>query len=383
VSCPAPRRAPGRRLVTRLALLHTGLFLASGIALLAIADVPLLTVDHTRKPTGGAPALPSADARYTGNLPELLRYSAAALVVLALLSVALGWLTANRALRPLRILTASARAISATNLPGRLRVDASYREFTELADTLDSLARRLAEAFAAQRHFIANASHELRTPVAAQRTLLQVTLADPDAGPDTLRTACQQALALGEEQEQLISALLTLAHGQRGVDRWEPIDLADLTRTVVQARRERAERRDIALHAVLAPAPAAGDPHLVASLVANLVDNALQHNVAGGTVEIATTTTGCISISNTGTVIQQHQVEGLFQPFQRHGTDRTQHAGGHGLGLAIVAAIANAHGAGLTAHARPQGGLDITIRFPGHPSAGSAVAEVAGRDVHE
>ncbi|HEY2673826.1 MAG TPA: HAMP domain-containing sensor histidine kinase [Rugosimonospora sp.] len=368
---PAPQPAPGRRLVTRLALLYTGLFLASGIALLAIAGMPLLTASHTvRKPTGQTPALPPAGARATSNLPELLRYSAVALVVLALLSVAFGWLTATRALRPLRILTASARTISASNLPGRLRVDASYREFTELADTLDSLARRLAEAFAAQRHFVANASHELRTPVAAQRTLLQVTLADPDAGPDTLRTACQQALALGEEQEHLINALLTLAHGQRGIDRWEPIDLADLARTVVLARSGPDQYRDIRLQTALAPAWVTGDPHLVASLVTNLVDNALRHNITGGTVEIGTTTAGCISISNTGAVIQPHEIERLFQPFQRHGTDRTQHTGGHGLGLAIVAAIANAHGATLTAHPRPRGGLDITICFPPARPAG-------------
>jgi signal transduction histidine kinase len=365
---PVPERAPGRRLVTRLAFLYTGLFLASGIVLLAIVGLPLLTADHTvRKPTGPAPALPPADAQYTSNLPELLRYSAVALVVLALLSVALGWLTATRALRPLRILTASARAISASNLPGRLRVDAFYREFTELADTLDSLARRLAEAFAAQRHFVANASHELRTPVAAQRTLLQVTLADPDAGTDTLRTACQQALALGEEQEHLINALLTLAHGQRGIDRWEPIDLADVARTVVQPRSEHAKHRDIRLHTTLAPALVAGDPQLVASLVTNLVDNALQHNIAGGTVKITTTAAGCMSISNTGAVIDPQEIDRLFLPFQRHGTDRTQHTGGHGLGLAIVAAIANAHRATLTVHARPQGGLDITICFPTRP----------------
>jgi signal transduction histidine kinase len=362
---PVPRPAPGRRLVTRLTLLYTGLSFASGVVLLAVVDLPLLTVNHTTLgPTGSTPALPPADARFTSNLPELLRYSAVALVVLALLSVVLGWLTAARALRPLRVLTTSARAISASNLPGRLRVDASYQEFTELADTLDSLARRLAEAFTAQRHFVANASHELRTPVAAQRTLLQVTLADPDADPDTLRTACQQVLTLGEEQEHLIDALLTLAHGQRGIDRWEPIDLADLVHTAVQAR---GEHRNVRLHTALAPAPVAGDPQLIASLVTNLIDNALRHNIAGGTVEITTTAAGCLSISNTGAVIHPQEIERLFQPFQRHGTDRTGHTGGHGLGLAIVAAIVDAHGATLSADARPQGGLDITICFPPTP----------------
>ncbi len=371
-----PRPAPRRRLVTRLALLYTGLFYASGVVLLAIADLPLLTAAHTApKPAG--PAL-SADPPTTGNLAELLRYSAAALAVLVPLSVVLGRLTAARAVRPLRILTSSARAISADDLPGRLRVDASYREFTELADTLDDLARRLAEAFAAQRHFVANASHELRTPVSAQRTLLQVTLADPDATPDALRSACEQALILGEQQEHLIGALLTLAHGQRGIDRWEPIDLAELTRTVVEARAEDARRHDIRLHATLGPAVVTGDPHLVASLVTNLVDNALRHNIAGGTIEIATTA-GRIAIGNTGAVVDPPEVDRLFQPFQRHGADRTHHigAGGHGLGLAIVAAIADAHGATRTAHARPEGGLEITVSFP-QPISGARPRRRAG-----
>jgi signal transduction histidine kinase len=341
------------RLVTRLTLLHTGLFLASGVILLVIADVPLLTLNHTRP----APAAGAGAAQLTSNLPEVLRYSAIALVALALLSVVLGRLTAVRALRPLRTRTASARAISASDLPGRLRIDASYAEFTELADTLDDLARRLAEAFDAQRHFVANASHELRTPVAAQRTLLQVTLADPDATAASLRSACEQALALGEHQENLISALLTLAEGERGLERWEPVDLADVARTVLEARD------DVRLRASLSPAVVAGDPHLIASLVTNLVDNALRHNVPGGTAEI-TVADGSLSVSNTGPVISPAEVERLFQPFHWPGADRTGDSDGHGLGLAIVTAIASAHRAVVTTVARPHGGLDITVRFP-------------------
>jgi signal transduction histidine kinase len=359
VTGPAPRPATERRLVTRLALLYTGLSLATGVVVLVIVDLPLLTVDRTSDP-----ARPPTDAGYTSNLPEVLGYSAVALVVLMLMSVVLGRLLATRAVRPLRVLTDSARAMSADDLPGRLKVAASYAEFTELADTLDGLARRLAAAFAAQRHFVANASHELRTPVAAQRTLLQVTLADPDADPETLRSACRQALALGEEQERLIGALLTLAHGQRGVDRREPVDLAELARDAVLARIALADRRDVRIHTELAPAPVAADPPLVASLVANLVDNAVRHSTTGGAIEITTTAAGCISIGNTGAVIDPAEVDRLFQPFQRHGTDRAGHTGGHGLGLAIVAAIADAHGATLTADARPGGGLDITVRFP-------------------
>jgi signal transduction histidine kinase len=306
----------------------------------------------------------------SSNLPELLRYSAVGLVVVAALSISLGWLIAGRALRPLHLITTSARAISASDLDGRLRLDPAYREFAELADTLNGLFRRLADTFTAQQHFVANASHELRTPLAAQRTLLQVTLADPDATPQTLRAACTEVLALGEEQRHLIDALLSLANGRRALDVRQPFDLADVTRGVLLARRGDAERAGIHVEDRLAPAPAAGDPRLVESLIANLVDNALRYNVTGGTVEITTGATsagGRISVANTGPVIPADEISRLFQPFQRHGPDRTRHDGGHGLGLAIVAAIAETHGATLTAGARPRGGLDIAVGFPAGP----------------
>jgi signal transduction histidine kinase len=111
-----------------------------------------------------------------------------------------------------------------------------------------------------------------------------------------------------------------------------------------------------------------GDPKLVESLVANLVDNALRHNLSAGQIQIATTTAAtaaCFSISNTGPVVPHDDVGRLFEPFQQLDDERTSHAAGHGLGLAIVRSIAAAHGACLTARARPEGGLDITVSF--HP----------------
>jgi signal transduction histidine kinase len=90
---------------------------------------------------------------------------------------------------------------------------------------------------------VANASHELRTPLTAERALLQVALADPDATAHTLRSACEQVLALGDQQERLIEALLTLAGSEGGIEQWEPFDLAAVTRGVVTARREEAGRR--------------------------------------------------------------------------------------------------------------------------------------------
>ena len=355
---PPPPRA---RLRSRLALLHAGLAFAGGVLLLACADVPLFAGSHTvHRPGTGQPT----GVQATSNLPEVLRYSAVALVVLAAVSIAFGWLIAGRALRPIHVITSAARTISADNLNNRLRVPAAYREFTELAATLDGLLHRLHESFTAQRQFVANASHELRTPLTVQQTLLQVSLADPDATVDTLRSACHELLALGQQQQHIIDALLTLASGYQGIDRWERFDLADLTRNIVLYHHAEAEHRDIGVHTTLTPTTVTGDRRLATILVTNLVDNALRHNIPGGTVEIATTTPGHLIVTNTGAKIPPTEINRLFQPFQRLGTDRTDQTNRHGLGLAIVTAIAHAHGASLIADARPGGGLRITIDFP-------------------
>ena len=117
--------------------------------------------------------------------------------------------------------------------------------------------------------------------------------------------------------------------------------------------------RLIHLDAKLEPAPADGDPRLVESLIANLADKALCYNIPGGWAEISTVTRGeraVVSVRNTGPAIPPGEVRRLFQPFQRLGTERVQRTGGHGLGLAIVSAIADAHGASVTARAREGGG---------------------------
>jgi signal transduction histidine kinase len=205
----------------------------------------------------------------------------------------------------------------------------------------------------------------LRPIAAGQRTLLQVALAAPDANADTLRAACEEALQLGGQQEQLIEALLTLATSERGVERGEPFDLAEITDTVLASPQYDADRRGIDIESTRDPAPAVDDPQLVASLVANRIDNALRHNVDGGHVTIATTSTpehAITAISNTGLVVPGQDLKRLFQPFQQTGGDRIRRDG-HGLGLAIALAIAEAHGARLTARPRPAGGLDFEVSF--------------------
>jgi signal transduction histidine kinase len=213
---------------------------------------------------------------------------------------------------------------------------------------------------------VANASHELRTPLAGLRTLLEVALADPDADADTLRSACEEALALGGHQERLIRALLALATSERGVTRWDALDLAHVVEGVLASRRDQATETGIDLAERLAPAMTAGDPRLIESLVANLVDNAIRHNHAGGQVEVTTRTSGAqvaLTVANSGPVVPGDQIQRLLQPFQKLAPERHGRGDGYGLGLAIVDAVTHAHHATLTTSARPEGGLSITVQF--------------------
>ncbi|NRQ34518.1 HAMP domain-containing histidine kinase [Nonomuraea sp. NN258] len=369
----APLRRPARRsLQTRLALAYAAGIYTAGVLVLVFVAVALASVDAST-PIGASPS-PATTGDGPGiALPRLLVGSGVALVLLIPVALALGWLVAGRFLRPLRAITSTAEIISAGTLHRRLDLGEPTDELSELGHTLDDLFARLQTAFDAQRHFVANASHELRTPLAGVRTLLEVALADPDADTGTLRAACQEALAVGAYQERLVEALLTLATSERGVTRWDALDLADIAGEVLASRRDQAVRKGLDLAEHLAPAPTSGDPRLVESLVANLIDNAIRHNHPDGHVTVTTDAQAAITVANSGPVIPGDQVQRLFQPFQKLTADRHGGGygdGGHGVGLAIVQAVAQAHDADLTARARPEGGLSITVRFaPGSPGS--------------
>jgi signal transduction histidine kinase len=368
-----PQPLPRRSLQARLALFYAaGIYLA-GIVVLAILTVPLVGIQSTVPVDSQTPRAITGTGQGIGP-QQLLVGSAVALAILIPIALAAGWFVAGRFLRPLRAITATATAISAGNLHQRLNLGRPADELTELGHILDDLFTRLQAAFDAQRHFVANASHELRTPLAGLRTLLEVALADPDADAATLRSACQEALALGGHQERLVQGLLALATSERGLARRDTLDLAQVATGVLASRRDQATQTGIDLAEHLAPAVTVGDPRLVESLVANLVDNAIRHNHPGGHVEITTQTTGSqatLTVTNSGPVIPDNQIQRLFQPFERLAADRRSLRDGYGLGLAIVNAVAQAHHATLATTARPEGGLAITVRFAhlSHPNA--------------
>jgi len=409
----APRAAATRFGVRmRLTLLFGGLFLVSGAALLAItyglvnhATYAIVVRNSSGfsadggqatggglDPSGaqsiggmeiggsGSPGSPQApqqihfiaarSASQTGadENDALLLYSGVALAIMAAVSIALGWFVSGRALRPLRRITAAAQRISATSLRERLAVDGPADDLRELADTIDGLFARLDASLDAQRQFVANASHELRTPLARSRTLLEVALMHPDdhTAAATLRTACERAIAAADEQEALIEALLTLARGQRGLARRDPVDLAAVTRDVLAARGAEITARGLTMDVTLSPALMAGDKALTERAVANLVDNALRHNSDGGQVwvSVGTARGAVLTVANTGPEIPAAAISRLVQPFQRGEAGRTQSRNGLGLGLSIVQAVATAHGATFRLAPRQAGGLQAELVFP-------------------
>ncbi len=313
-----------------------------------------------------------ANSQNATDLHHLLVYSWLALAIMAMLSVALGWLIAGRVLRPLRTITAAARSISAASLHERLALSGPDDELKDLGDTFDDLLARLEQFIKSQREFVANASHELRTPLALQRTLIQLALTDPHANTESLRVAHERVLASGAQQERVIEALLTLSRGQAGLTRREPFDLAILARQVILTRERDARTRSIDVRSDLEPTPMTGDPRLVERLVANLVDNALAYNSEPGQLDISTGHRGdtvYLSVANTGPDVEAGAVDRLTEPFERLATERTGHGEGSGLGLSIVQAIVTAHKASLTIRPRPGGGLAVEVTFPSRAPA--------------
>jgi signal transduction histidine kinase len=214
--------------------------------------------------------------------------------------------------------------------------------------------------FEARERFAGYVAHELRTPLAAQRALLELALGDPNADVASWREIGEDVLGACRQQERLLEACLTLSRSQIGPQRCEPVDLAATAAEALRAH----DRGGLGRVVVLAPAWTIGDPDLLERLAANLVSNAIRQNVVGGRIEVTTRAESRIvhlTVANTGPLVPAAELRRLFQPFQRFNPNPGD---GVGLGLAIVQAIADAHDATLTAEARPGGGLGIDVALP-------------------
>jgi signal transduction histidine kinase len=354
----------------RLTVVYGSLFFAAS-AILVIVNYFVVTriVSQPVEPGVGVGGLPQpveqvllqqviveVDSYKRRVVDSIVVWSIVATILVGLGGLAVGWTVARRALSPLQQVTGTARRLSYSTLHSRISMDGPRDEIKELADTFDSMLERLDRAFDGQRRFVANASHELKTPLAIDRALLQVALAEL---PDDLRSVRDSLLASNVRQERLIEGLLTLAQSERELTERESVDLADLARSALGRHGE--------VKVELSPAPATGDAVLLERVITNLVDNAVKYNSDEGFVRVRTGTGpggAFVTVENTGPVVDPSEVPRLFEPFRRLNDDRTGSASGAGLGLSIVLAVAHAHDGTAEAVPRVGGGLVVTVRIP-------------------
>ncbi|WP_256862344.1 HAMP domain-containing sensor histidine kinase [Microbispora sp. GKU 823] len=278
----------------------------------------------------------------------------------------MGYLVADRALRPLDRVTETAQRLSESTLHERIALRGPQDEIKRLADTFDAMLDRLHRVFDAQRRFIANASHELRTPLAVNRTVLEVSLEEPAASED-LKALARALLGTNARYERLIEGLLMLAQSEQELTARKPVDLRHIVRMAMEQIDLQPRRRKVVVHEDLCPAVVHGDPLFLERCLVNLLENAIKYNVRDGEVWVRLREDEAgvsVTVENTGPLVPPYEVDDLFEPFRRLGGDRVRSARGAGLGLSIVRAIAVAHGGGVEALARPEGGLAVTVRLP-------------------
>jgi signal transduction histidine kinase len=386
-----PRLLRHRTVRIRLTVVYGVLFLLISLGLLAVVNGLFATGSagartvavNSAGSASGQPDLAQAqaqirqlrgqlaaaeNAQHANEAHTLAIGSAIALGVMTVVSLALGWGVAGRVLRPLRVMTATTRRISADSLHERLDMPGPHDELKDLADTIDGLLERLDGSFAAQRRFVANAAHELRTPLATIRASLDVAVAKPAPVPAT--TVAERLYGELDRVDRLLDGLLTLARAEHG-DLPGPaiLSLDAMSSAALAARADAIRTRNLTVAQDSTPngAWATGNKELVGRMVDNVVDNAIAHNEAGGWIRVSAMTCGAVAslvVENGGPVLDPRQVRELATPFRRLGPDRTSPADGSGLGLSIVAAIAAAHHGTLELRARPDGGLCVRIGLP-------------------
>jgi len=317
------------------------------------------------------------------TLNSLLTYSVISLGALTGLSGLLGWIIAGRALRPVTVITDAARRASDRHLGERLAMAGPKDEIRRLAEAFDEMLDRLDRSFTGQRRFVANASHELRTPLAVIRTAVDVTMAKPTRTPAQLESMAGEVRDGVRRAEATVAALLALARSDQPVTAAEPTDLATAVEDAVDLASARIRAAGLSIETTLDPAPVSGDAVLLERMAANIVDNAIVHNVRSGSVRVRTGQAGgraFLEAENTGAVIPDDLVPGLFEPFRRL-DERTRSDSGVGIGLSIVAAVAAAHHGDVSARARAGGGLTVRIELPTTDGGGSG-PKTEGSDRH-
>ena len=298
------------------------------------------------------------------EIDDVLRVGAVVSVSVLLVASVLAWFVAGRLLRPVRLLTDTARSIGETDLSRRIDAKGSD-EVAELGRTFNHMLDRLEAAFTAQQAFLDDAGHELRTPITIVRGHLELLDEDTDEHRETL------ALVLDEldRMTRIVDDLLLLAKvEQPDFLRPEPLELSDLTRGWHVRATSLADRDWQLAH--VAEAEVVADGQRLTQAMMNLAQNAAQHTATGDVIEIGSVVVdgqARLWVADRGPGVAPEDRERIFERFARAGTGRRRSEGA-GLGLAIVSAIASGHGGRVELTSRPGGGSTFTIVLPVVPS---------------
>jgi signal transduction histidine kinase len=266
------------------------------------------------------------------------------LSVLFVISLVMGWLSAGRVLRPIGEMTRVAREIQARDLGRRIDVDDPDNELGQLAATFNGMLDRLERAFGQQRTFLAQTSHDLRTPLAVMRSNLEVTMADPDADLEEWRRTAEVVARAGERMSEMVDALLAAARFEAGAEQATEIDLVEVVAVLAEEARARIPVDFEAGPPMMVKGNAIG----LARAVSNLMENAI--NAGGGDLKLAVGREG----------------EWVFAAVADRGPgfDPDLLRSGPGLGLAIARRVAESHGGHLMMVPRVGGGSVVVVFLP-------------------
>ena len=279
-----------------------------------------------------------------------------------------GWWLAGRAIRPIDQISAAASRISAGNLSERINVAQADSELGRLAGVLNTTFARLEAAFAQQAQFTADASHDLRTPLAVIITEAQTALARARSA-DEYRETIEGCLGTAQQMRRLTDSLLELARfdaGQETLKR-EPFDLAQVARECAELVRPLAEQRGITIDAELAAVECLGDAGRISQVVTNLLTNAIEFNRDQGKIRIvvdADPSGARLQVVDTGEGIPAEDLAHIFERFYRADKSRSRAQGHNGLGLAICKAIVDAHGGSIAVSREVGAGSTFTVKLP-------------------
>lgn len=267
--------------------------------------------------------------------------------IVLLFSVIGGWLLGRHGLRPLTAMAAEAQAITANTLDTRLTIPPAGEELERLAGSFNRVLERLGSALSTQRRFMADASHELRTPVSIIRTAADVTLSQPERDEPEYREALTAVSQQSSRLTRLVDDMLVLARADGGgyPVTLTDVDLAELVAGCVRELGGRADDQDVRVSTSLQPARVKADEALLRRMCGNLLSNALTYTPRGGSVNVSVARLKDsveVRVADTGPGIPAADRERVFERFVR--LDPARGAGGVGLGLAIARWVAEAHG---------------------------------------